>query len=402
MRNWKKTALKSAHADGFWSRKDQGHDRQQEEETVSASGGSDDAIEYIFDEMAVYFENRIQEEIEAVEREMSDIEIPLQLYEKLGKIAGEETKERGFFGDKKHMLRTVSALCALFLTVAVGVGVLFSPQSDDLREALYELISGSNETEEMAGSDSEGKPDQNPVYSDFDENGGISSEEAKEDGQLNSAGSAREEKRGPFEPLEESGYYSDLDITDVEIEEDEPSRGDEPDRNMNDGSGQTGGGSGTDESDGDGSGGNGLFPSIQTVNVDPSRFPESIEQVYYPSYLPEGYQRTFVSEGEYMDIVFENWNQQTMITLQYDTDGSRFYESAAEGGSNVIVNGSEGILYYRNLLNIGSGQKVICWNQNGVSLRVQCAAANVSDSEVIQIAESVSLTDTDAVDAEQR
>ena len=401
MRNWKKTALKSAHADGFWSRKDEGYGRPQEEETVSASGGSDDSIEYILDEMAVYFEDRIQEEIEAVEREMSDVEIPPQLYEKLGKIAGAETKERRFFGDKKH-LRTVSALCALFLTVAVGVGVLFSPQSDDLREALYELISGSNGTEEMAGGDSEGKPDQNPVYSDFDENGGISSEEAKEERQLNSVDSGREEERGSLERLEESGYYSDLDTTDVEIEEEEPSRGDEPDRNMNNGSGQTGGGSGTDESDEDASGGNGLFPSIQPVNVDPSRFPESVEQVYYPSYLPEGYQRTFVSEGEYMDIVFENWNQQTMITLQYDTDGSRFYESAAEGGSNVVVNGSEGILYYRNLLNIGSGQKVICWNQNGVSLRVQCAAANVSDSEVIQIAESVSLTDTDAVDAEQR
>lgn len=401
MRNWKKTALKSAHADGFWSRKDEGYGRPQEEETVSASGGSDDSIEHILDEMAVYFEDRIQEEIEAVEREMSDVEIPPQLYEKLGNIAGAETKERRFFGDKKH-LRTVSALCALFLTVAVGVGVLFSPQSDDLREALYELISGYNGTEEMAGGDSEGKPDQNPVYSDFDENGGISSEEAKEERQLNSVDSGREEERGSLERLEESGYYSDLDTTDVEIEEDEPSRGDEPDRNMNNGSGQTGGGSGTDESDEDASGGNGLFPSIQPVNVDPSRFPESVEQVYYPSYLPEGYQRTFVSEGEYMDIVFENWNQQTMITLQYDTDGSRFYESAAEGGSNVVVNGSEGILYYRNLLNIGSGQKVICWNQNGVSLRVQCAAANVSDSEVIQIAESVSLTDTDAVDAEQR
>ena len=106
MRNWKKTALKSAHADGFWSRKDEGYGRPQEEETVSASGGSDDSIEYILDEMAVYFEDRIQEEIEAVEREMSDVEIPPQLYEKLGKIAGAETKS--ICGPYPHCVRCFS------------------------------------------------------------------------------------------------------------------------------------------------------------------------------------------------------------------------------------------------------------------------------------------------------
>ena len=97
-----------------------------------------------------------------------------------------------------------------------------------------------------------------------------------------------------------------------------------------------------------------------------------------------------------MDIVFENQREQTMITLQYYTDGFDFYETAAEDGDTVSVNGSQGILYYRNLLNIGSGQKVIYWDEGDVSLCVQCAAGSVSDSEIIQIAESVSLKDTDS------
>ena len=381
MRYWRKTALKSDHGDILQSRKEKNASLPIED--TLEHGNGDDPIDDLMTDLASYFEQKMQEDMEAVQREMKDVEIPPELRRKMENTIYRSQTKTSFFRNKRRM-RALSAACALFLTVGLGAGVLISPQSGDLRDALYELISDNDGTEAENGLPGRDEEDR------------FVSGENEADENMNSSAAETENEQISESQSEENGYTSSGEKEDSMYFYVEDGKSD----NIHETGGSTGltatTGSQTDENKFPVHGIDRIPSNTGSGNQDPSSFPSDLKKVYYPSYLPEGYRRTFVTEDDHMDIVFENQREQTMITLQYYTDGFDFYETAAEDGDTVSVNGSQGILYYRNLLNIGSGQKVIYWDEGDVSLCVQCAAGSVSDSEIIQIAESVSLKDTDS------
>lgn len=98
-----------------------------------------------------------------------------------------------------------------------------------------------------------------------------------------------------------------------------------------------------------------------------------------------------------MEIIFENSESQNLMTLQYYPKGFDFYEAAAKNGKNISVNGSKAILYHRNPLNIGAGQTVLYWDRGETSIRIQCAAGSLSDSELLRVAESIALKTADSI-----
>ena len=148
MRNWRKTALKSDHGDILQSRKEKNASLPIED--TLEHGNGDDPIDDLMTDLASYFEQKMQEDMEAVQREMKDVEIPPDLRRKMENTIYRSQTKTSFFRNKRRM-RALSAACALFLTVGLGAGVLISPQSGDLRDALYELISDNDGTEAENG-----------------------------------------------------------------------------------------------------------------------------------------------------------------------------------------------------------------------------------------------------------
>lgn len=387
MKNWKKTALKSAHSPKV-QRVEETQAEYKKVDHELSEDAEDDLMDAFLREFAVYTNHRMQEECEAIQREMADVEVPPSVLTRLDKMAEEKEKELLALKKRQCMRRRVtSAACVFFLFFAVGAGIFVSPQSEHLKSELYELLMGSEDTEEAAYSDSDGSGIHDSKGEDdaalkVSEEDGIS-KAAEQYGDKNRVivqKNGTSEKTSPASPQtgkENSGKT-------------EPSQG----NNSSGGFQPDPGDSAEPESP---SGGGGAGKGDSGVIEDIPDFPQALDRVYYPDYLPKGYHRTFVSTGDCVEIIFKNSETQNLLTMEYYPKGFDFYEAAAEDGKNVSVNGSKAVLYYRNPLNTGIGQTVLYWNRENASIRVQCPTGSISDNELLHVAESVALKTTDSI-----
>ncbi len=436
MKKWKKAALKSAHSSQIqWTegkpdaQNDEGYRRDipfgrsenqnlapdlslpenagtpAESRPIAAEGErgfqkeeAGDPMDEILSEMAAYLDHKFQEECEAVQREMAGVEIPPRLEKKLRKMAADKERREAFFGNRRRM-RAVSAVCALFLIFAAGAGILASPQSEHLRSELYALLSGSDDTGDSMNSDAmDSRVSEDGDDEDSDRPGrGDEMSEGKDTHAQDKSGETiyREgtaEKNSPSASHRSDEEYlekADLPQENSSQSGSESSAGDPSDDPSvpESPAGGSGGGSGRPGTNG--------WDSSSAAGI--SDFPADLEQVYYPDYLPEGYRRAYVSAGDCVEIIFENSESQNLMTLQYYPKGFDFYEAAAKNGKNISVNGSKAILYHRNPLNIGAGQTVLYWDRGETSIRIQCAAGSLSDSELLRVAESIALKTADSI-----